>query len=137
MPSLSAGAVIFYRDTTIEYLLLRSTYWGFPKGHLEPGEDERTAALREVREEAGLEVTLLNGFREVDTWSFLRQGERVEKQAIYFLGQAQHRLVRLSREHTEMIWLPFEGALARLNYEGGRVILQKANDFLLKNDLRR
>lgn len=137
MPSISAGAVIFYRGTRIEYLLLRSTYWGFAKGHIEPGEDERTAALREVREEAGLEVNLLDGFREVDTWSFLRQGERVEKQAVYFLGQAKNRLARLSREHTEMIWLPFEEALARLNYEGGRVILEKANDFLLQNGIGR
>lgn len=137
MIPISAGAVIFYRGNQIEYLLLRSTYWGFPKGHIEPGEDERTAALREVREEAGLEITLLDGFREVDTWSFLRQGERVEKQAVYFLGQAKHRLVRLSREHTEMIWLPFEEALARLNYEGGRAILEKANNFLLEKDIQR
>jgi len=129
----SAGAVVFYRGEPIEYLLLLSTYWGFPKGHIEPGEDERAAAVREVREEAGLEVTLLEGFRQVDTWSFLRQGERVEKQAVYFIAEAKAREARLSPEHTDLIWLPFEKALARLNYESGRVILKKANDFLLKN----
>ncbi len=132
MSEKSAGAVVFFQSPQIEYLLLFSTYWGFPKGHIEPGEDERTAALREVREEAGLEVELIDGFREIDGYTFIRKGEPVEKQSVYFVAQARDRNSRLSREHSDMIWLPFEEALARLGYEGGRTILKKANDFLLK-----
>lgn len=132
MNEKSAGAVVFFRSAQIEYLLLFSTYWGFPKGHIEPGEDERAAALREVREEAGLEVELIDGFREIDDYTFIRKGEPVEKQSVYFVAQARDRNSRLSREHSAMIWLPFEEALARLGYEGGKQILRKANDFVLR-----
>ena len=128
----SAGAVVFYRGDQIEYLLLRSNFWGFPKGHIEPGEDECAAARREIREEAGLEVTLLDGFRHVEKYVYTRMGEPNPKQAIYFLGEASSRASRLSHEHSEMVWLPFEEALMRLEYEGGRQTLRKANAFLQK-----
>jgi bis(5'-nucleosidyl)-tetraphosphatase len=128
----SAGAVVFYRGKQTEYLLLHSSYWGFPKGHMENGEDEHQTALREVREEAGLDVIILDGFREVDAYSFRRKGEPVEKQSVYFVAQARERNARLSHEHDDMAWLSFDEALARLGYEGGREILRKANDFLTR-----
>jgi 8-oxo-dGTP pyrophosphatase MutT (NUDIX family) len=130
----SAGAVVFHRGAQIEYLVLLASYWGFPKGHIEPGEDERAAARREVREEAGLDVTFLDDFRAADEYAFLRQGESVQKQSIYFLAEARERNARLSREHSDLAWLPFDAALARLAYEGGRAILRKANEFLLKRE---
>lgn len=133
----SAGAVVFYRGAQIKYLLLFSTYWGFPKGHIEAGEDEHAAALREVREETGLRVTLLDEFRQVDKYTFSRRGKIVQKQSVYFLGQARNRNSRLSWEHTDMAWLPFDDALERLNYEGGRVILRAADHFLNGRELER
>ena len=48
---VSAGGVVFRRaDGGPVFLLIRDSYdnWGFPKGHLEPGEAPQTAALREV-----------------------------------------------------------------------------------------
>ena len=56
----AAGLVIFRKSDggLIEWLLLQTSYgqnhWTPPKGHLDPGEDEMTAALRETKEEAGL-----------------------------------------------------------------------------------
>jgi 8-oxo-dGTP pyrophosphatase MutT (NUDIX family) len=129
----SAGAVVFHRGEPIEYLLLFSNYWGFAKGRIELGENEETAAVREVQEETGLTVDLIPGFREVDTYWFRYKGELVNKQSVYFLAQARHRNARLSHEHTDLIWLPFEQALERLNYEGGKNILRKANEFILGN----
>ena len=129
----SAGAIVFYRGEQIEYLLLLSNYWGFPKGHIEAGENERAAALREIREEAGLAIRLLEGFREIDAYSFRSKGELVQKQSVYFLAQARDQNSRLSHEHSAMTWLTFDQAIQRLSYEGGRTILRKANDFLLEN----
>src|SRR6267154_2324888 len=54
----SAGGVVFRRppDGEPRFLLIRDSYrnWGFPKGHLEPGEPPADAARREVAEETGL-----------------------------------------------------------------------------------
>ncbi len=129
----SAGAVVFYRGDSIEYLLLLSTYWGFPKGIIEAGEDERTAAAREVREETVLEIELLEGFRDVDDYWYQRKGQRVHKQAIYFLGQAKSRETKISWEHQDIAWLTYEQAMDRLKFAGLRDLLTKANDFLKDN----
>lgn len=128
----SAGAVVFHRGEQIEYLLLHSNYWGFPKGRMESGENERQTALREVREEAGLEVMLLDGFRSVDEYTFQRKGQPVSKQSAYFLAETRDRNSRISFEHNDMAWVSFDEALARLGYEGGRKILREANDFLMR-----
>lgn len=54
----AAGFVIFRRCCNeIQYLLLKASYgsrhWSPPKGHIDPGEDDFTTALRETKEEAG------------------------------------------------------------------------------------
>ena len=53
-----AGGVVFCRhDGTVDYLLVQAeqdrTQWVLPKGHIEPGEEPRETAVREVNEETG------------------------------------------------------------------------------------
>ena len=60
----SCGAVV-YRDIKgeVRYLLIknrRSAHWGFPKGHIEPGETKQQTAVREVLEETGIHVKLIH-----------------------------------------------------------------------------
>ncbi len=126
----SAGAIVFYEGQQIEYLLLLSNYWGFPKGRVEPGEDEPTTAKREVREETGLEVTLLEGFRQVDDYWYQRKGTRIHKQAIFFLGQAPGRDFKISWEHEEAGWFTYEAAMEKLKFAGLKDLLTRSNEFL-------
>ena len=68
----SCGAIVFTHENGIrKYVIIRETgiyqgYCGFPKGHMEAGETEQDTAIREVKEETGLDVELLDGFRQVD-----------------------------------------------------------------------
>jgi 8-oxo-dGTP diphosphatase len=59
-PTLAAAVVLFDPDGRV--LLVHQTYggcrWGLPGGRLEPGESPQQAAVREVAEEAGVDVTL-------------------------------------------------------------------------------
>ncbi len=138
MTQQSSGAVVFHRNGNlgpsqeVNYLLLLSTYWGFPKGMIEPGEDEQSAALREVREETGLSVVLIQGFRQVDDYWYQRKGQRIRKQAIYFLAQAPNRQVKISWEHEDWAWLTYESAIERLAFVSLQQTLTAANDFLRK-----
>lgn len=126
----SAGAVVFHRGDELDYLLIFSTYWEFPKGLVEAGESETEAAVREVREETGLEVRLVSGFRhEINYW-YRREVSLVKKQVVYLLGEAPNREVTLSHEHREAKWLPFAAARAELVYENARAILDEADDYL-------
>lgn len=69
----SCGAVIYWRDgEALKVLLVRNKngrYWSFPKGHMEVGETEHQTALREVREETGLNVRILSGYRQLSDYS--------------------------------------------------------------------
>ncbi len=126
----SAGAVVFHRGEHLGFLLLLSTYWGFPKGLIEPGEDETTAALREIREETGLSVALLAGFRTVDEYWYRRGDLRIKKQAIYFVAESLTRDARISHEHDQLAWFDYNSAMAHLDFVNLRETLRKANEFL-------
>ena len=63
----SCGTVIF-RKARGKYavLLIKNKYtdfWSFPKGHVEAGENEYQTAIRETKEETGIDVKIENGFR--------------------------------------------------------------------------
>ncbi len=124
----SAGAVVFYRRAQLEYLLLRAGTWGFPKGLVEVNEAEQAAALREVREETGLTVSLVPDFREVIQYFYRhKDGALVKKQVVYFLGQAERREVHISWEHEDARWVSYEEGLELLQFENLREILRKAH----------
>ena len=59
------------RDGKLEVLLIKQfahkDSWGIPKGHVHEGETPEQCALREVREEAGVEVTLGTRLPDVGT----------------------------------------------------------------------
>lgn len=104
----SCGALVIRKTgDTYDLVLLRHRFgghWSFPKGHVEAGETERQTALREVREETGLSIRLLDGFRESVEY-FPQAG--VKKQVVYFLGVAQgDELVRQEEEISELRWAP-------------------------------
>ena len=65
----SCGAVIFYKSRQNTKILLvknsNGRYWSFPKGHIEDGENEHQTAIREIKEETGLDVVIEKGFREI------------------------------------------------------------------------
>lgn len=133
----SAGAVIFRKENNvILYLFLeykyKSEYIGFPRGSIEPGESEKEAARREVKEETGLEIKFMEGFREAVHWFYRKEGETVSKNLVLFLAEAMPGEVRISEEHVGYKWLKFEEAVDHLKFENSRNVLRKAQDFLFK-----
>ncbi len=131
----SAGMVIYYEhNKAIEYLLLHYPYghWDFPKGHIEEGESPQEAAMRELHEETSLEVFPDDGFQEAISYIFTdEQKERVQKEVIFFVGQALDQHVALSEEHIGYTWLPFDQAYEQLTYDNAKKILKKAHDYII------
>lgn len=132
----SAGAIIFYQEEKkIEYLILRYTvnYWGFPKGHVEKGESDRETAKREIYEETGIkDLTFISGFGKKARWSFKRgsHGEVINKEAIFYLGQSKTKKVKLSYEHNDYLWMPFDEAIKIVSFDNMKTILKEADDWL-------
>lgn len=131
----AAGLILFREGPGgREYLLIKNRgggHWGFPKGRIEAGEDESTAALREVREEVGIvRVRLVPGFRERERYTFLRKGRQVSKDLVLFLAAASEDGTPATAEIEAMEWIPYPQALERLIYPEQRQALRRAQQFL-------
>jgi 8-oxo-dGTP pyrophosphatase MutT (NUDIX family) len=120
----SSGVVILraFEDGP-RYLLLRCySYWDFPKGEVEPGEDQAATARREVREETGLSDLIFRwGECFIETPPYSRG-----KVARYYVAECPNGEVYLPvspelgvPEHQEFRWVRFEEALSLVN---GRIL---------------
>lgn len=133
----SAGIIIFRKKRSErEYLLLKSSYkktfWGFSKGIIEPGEKEQQTALREAAEETGLkEIKLLPKFQEKTSFFKTIEGKQVYKEVTWFLGEVLgEEKGKVSCEHQELRWLPYDEAEELLTHQQEKELLQKAEKFL-------
>ncbi len=132
----SAGAVVYHvGGAGREYLLLRygAGHWGFPKGHVEAGESDEQAATREVAEETAIPPAsqrFVTGYRESTVYAFQRGRTRVDKEVCFFLVEALTKNVKISHEHTDYVWLPYDRAIAQLSFDGPRRVLQRAESHL-------
>lgn len=129
----SAGFVLYRDDPDVAggraYLLLDyGRHWDYPKGHVEPGEDDYAAAVRELREETGIaDPEPVDGFTHPVEYYF-RSGTRgiIHKVVVFFLAKTRTAEVTISHEHVGYAYLPYEAALQRLTYGSARAALRAA-----------
>ena len=134
----SCGAVVFTRIGGVPHYLLvrakdqREGCHGFPKGHMEPGETEEQTALREIFEETGLRVQLLEGFRAVTEYP-LPSPPDTRKRVVFFLAEYENQQpIFQESELAGFALVPFVEALALTEYADSRQILTDAHAFLNK-----
>jgi 8-oxo-dGTP diphosphatase len=94
--------------------------WTFPKGKLEPGEDEVAAAIREVEEETGLRC---EPGAEVGTTSYVDSKGR-PKTVLYFEMTPVGGTLAPAHEVDDARWISAEEAPKVLSYEHDRVLLE-------------
>ena len=110
----SCGAVVIKKEEDkIMFLLIQQhdEYWHFPKGHVEEGETEEETAIREIKEETNIDVTIDNGFRKVITYS---PKEGVMKDVIFFIAKAVSFDLKI--DPNELIDAKWVDALEAINY---------------------
>ena len=124
----SCGAIIFFKNKSSTRILLvknnNGRYWSFPKGHIEIGETEEQTAVREIKEETGLDVEIMDGFRE--TSDYCPFG-RIRKKVVFFLAQAFTDNVRVQEEEiAEYTWVDLQQARKLCTYDNDLRIISKA-----------
>jgi 8-oxo-dGTP pyrophosphatase MutT (NUDIX family) len=97
-----------------------------PKGHPVAGESAAEAAAREVREETGIEGTLVEPLEDVKYW-YVRDGRRVMKNVAFFLFRYRSGNIENHDHEVESAeWLPLADAPRLLTYKGERAVAEAA-----------
>ena len=130
---VSAGGVIYRRngnDHEVALIHVRHR-WGLPKGHVEEGERDDQAALREVREETGLEGKLIRKLGEI-RYSFRDKSKndeplRINKRVHFFLLRYLKGDVRdHDHEVDDARWFPIDQAIKLLKFATERKMVHRA-----------
>ena len=118
----SCGAIVFrkYHGNT-ELLLIKHAnggHWSFPKGHVENGETEIQTAMREVKEETGIDIIVDFSFREIVTYSPKKD---TQKDVVYFLAMAKnYNYTPQPEEISQIKWVEISRVHSILSYDNDR-----------------
>jgi len=127
----SSGGIVFRKKgRVVEVLLIKDSYgrWTWPKGHIDKDEKSPDAALREIREEVGLEnVRILEKVGRTN-YFFRLKGELIFKTVFFFLTEADpdEKLKVQQEEIKDARWFNPQEALKTVEYKGAKEILEKA-----------
>jgi 8-oxo-dGTP pyrophosphatase MutT (NUDIX family) len=130
---VSAGGVVYReRDDGLEICLAArrtrrgSLAWGLPKGAVEPDETPEGAAVREVREETGLDAKIERELG-VTRYFYVWEGVRIRKQVTFFLMRATGGdIADHDHEMEDVRWFPLGRAARRTTYKGEREMVERA-----------
>ena len=102
------------------------SWWGYPKGHLEEGEKPSEAAVREVYEETGFEVKIVNNKPVAESrYEIERSGEVLQKTVwFYEMEVVEPFKNEPDDEIDEIALVDFESALDLLTHDEDRKILK-------------
>ncbi len=112
METVHAAGILIYRGEPIQEFLLmhHSDRLDFPKGHRDPGEDDRTCALRELTEETGIlpaDIDLAEDFSFEMRYEVREKRAKfrlAEKVVTYFLARLVHPVEIRLTEHRGYEW---------------------------------
>ncbi|MDE1823072.1 MAG: NUDIX domain-containing protein [Candidatus Micrarchaeota archaeon] len=142
----SAGAFIYKKSNgKVLFLVLQKIRRGtehnekrleydLPKGHIEKGESAEQAAIREIKEEAGLSVSLVPYFHEATKYFFYENRQKIFKQVKFFIAKAGNDKVRISDEHTGYEWQEYGPAAQKLKHKDLVKLLGKVYDYIKRTE---
>jgi 8-oxo-dGTP pyrophosphatase MutT (NUDIX family) len=134
---VSSGGVAFRRrGEAVEVALVNvgpQQRWQLPKAIVEEEETPEATAVREVREEAGVETTLIAPLDTIEYWYVASaEGVRYHKRVHFFLLEYERGDVKdHDREVNEAQWFPLDEAVEKLAFKNEREVVSKARALLI------
>lgn len=111
----SCGCIITKNNKVLLVYEKRGNFWGFPKGHMEEGETEIETALREVKEEVGIDVKINPEKRYAINYII---GNEIDKTTVLYLATPiTEDVVMQEAEIENFKWCSYEEALETLKFD--------------------
>ena len=135
---ISSGGVVFrpagagYEVALIRVARAEGDAWALPKGWVEKGEDLEQTAVREVREETGLDAKVLRKLGEI-TYEFYSKTDRgriVKTVHLFLMEYLSGSTANHDDEVEEVRWFPLEDALRTLMHKNEREMLEKVRSLI-------
>ncbi len=135
---VSAGGVVFRRkDGRTDVVLVaigNQNRWQLPKGLVEKGEEPEKAAVREAREEAGVESEVVQQIETIEYWyAGLDKGERVRFHKLvhfFLLRYLSGDTGDHDWEVNEARWVSIDVATTQLTFENERRVMERAREMI-------
>lgn len=122
-----AGAIVFSQKDPEKILLLyqeKHNDFSFPKGHLENNETLEQCAIRETKEETGLDIEILY---KLDTTLYTNQTDG-NVELTFFVARSLDDACSNPEKGCNLLWMTYEEAYNKLSYENLRLILNKLKE---------
>lgn len=134
----SAGGVAFRKQGgQLEVVLISvgvDNRWQLPKGLVDTGESTEDAAVREVREEAGIDTELVERIDKVEYWYFSKeQSQRVRYHKFVYFYLLRYKSGDVSRhdhEVNEAQWVEIDDAIKMLAFDSEKLVVEKAKGLI-------
>ena len=126
------GCIIIENNKVLLVYEKNGNFWGFPKGHMEKGENEIETALREVKEEVGLDVEIIDKERRYILNYIIR--DEIDKTTVLYLAIPKNKEIVMQESEIEKVkWCDFEEALETLTFDNSKEVFKKViNDLNLE-----
>jgi bis(5'-nucleosidyl)-tetraphosphatase len=101
-------------------------YWTCPKGGVELGETPEMTAIRELKEETGLEVQrFLQKEPLLEEFYWVNKGEKQLKRVLFFIAEVKGQVHLQNQEIVHGEWVPLSQAVARIAHPEGKETLRQ------------
>ena len=124
------GAFIIDENKVLMIRHKNGGHWAFPKGHKDPGETDEETAIREVKEETGLDIKIVSEKTYIDNYSI---GGYENKFVTYFIANPITKTVTTQEEEIlEYEWVPIEQAIEKITFDETKKTYKKFLEDWLK-----
>jgi len=134
-----AGAVVYSRSSgTIYFAFVHDVfgYWTLSKGSIEDGENEEEGAIREIKEEMGLDITIKELLGRNEYIACHPEKGKIRKQVVFFLAESEYKDLVLEKGTgglDDARWFTLDEVPSLKMYDNMIPLLTKAIEILTKN----
>jgi 8-oxo-dGTP diphosphatase len=132
----SAGGIVYRKNPNLQILMCQHSQhhgWVFPKGLIDKGEKKEETAVREVKEETGIDAEIEKELEPTSYW-YQWEGDKVKKTVYFYIMKFKGGDTNDHDYEMEQVeWIDYNDVSEKLTYPSDKKLWDKARHFLAQN----